>query len=341
MIYGNRQSGFTAIELLITLFVAAAFLIAGYQLFNVVIKDGGQARAESRAGNVAYDYLRRYTANAVSPCVDQPLLTNSPINVDGLADAKITVRISCPDTTIPSLSKIQVTLEYNTGPQKVVYATYVTGTGSQVADVTEGLIAWWKFNGDANSSVGTSNATTNTATLTTGQGGLPNTAYSFNNSNIIFPMTNFPTTITSITISFWAKQSSVNASSVVQTWPYDSNSLINIHLPWSDNIIYWDVGASVIGSGRLTTNYSNPAWLNTWNFWTFVSGPGEGEKIYRNGALLASIPTYSSFTRGTKTFNLGSHATPTYWAGDIDDMRVYGRTLTAAEVSTLYSGGAK
>ena len=31
------NAGFTAVELLITLFVAAAFIIAGYQLFNIVI----------------------------------------------------------------------------------------------------------------------------------------------------------------------------------------------------------------------------------------------------------------------------------------------------------------
>ena len=64
----SQQSGFTAVELLITLFVAAAFIVAGYQLFNIVMKDGGETRAESRAGNVAYDYLRRYTDAATNPC---------------------------------------------------------------------------------------------------------------------------------------------------------------------------------------------------------------------------------------------------------------------------------
>ena len=37
-------AGFTAVELLVTLFVAAAFLLAGYQLFNFVIRDGSKNR---------------------------------------------------------------------------------------------------------------------------------------------------------------------------------------------------------------------------------------------------------------------------------------------------------
>jgi len=42
MMHVNKQAGFSAVELLITLFVAAAFLVAGYSLYNVVIKDGGE-----------------------------------------------------------------------------------------------------------------------------------------------------------------------------------------------------------------------------------------------------------------------------------------------------------
>lgn len=124
----SSQSGFTAIELLITLFVAAAFLIAGYQLFNVVIKDGGQARAESRAGNVAYDYLRRYAPQAVNPCVASTPLTNSPVAVDGLSNVSISVVISCPPgLTVPGLSKVEVTITYNDPPQTLKFSTFTNG----------------------------------------------------------------------------------------------------------------------------------------------------------------------------------------------------------------------
>lgn len=349
MISTKRQSGFTAIELLITLFVAAAFLVAGYQLFNVVIKDGGQTRSESRAGNVAYDYLRRYTPSASDPCVTQTPLTDQSITVDGLVNTTISVAITCPEFSTSGISKIEATIKYNVPQETLKYSTYVNGAGTPTTDVTDGLIDWWKFNGNAKSSVGTADATFNNATLTTGQGGQANTAYSFNGSSgyMNFPISNFPSTMTSITITMWAKHSNIsNYPSIIQTAPYDSSNYINLHLPWIDNIIYWDFGNSTPGNGRITTNFSNPSWLNTWTFWAFVAGSGEGMKIYRNGTLLNSSTNYAAggFTRGTKTLDVGRNyngGSYNYWPGDLDDLRIYGRTLSAAEVSTLYGLGAK
>lgn len=95
----KKQSGFSAVELLITLFIAAAFLISGYQLYAVVIKDGGEARMQSSASNVATDYLQRYKSSATNPCTVQAPLSDSPITVSGLSNVTATVAISCPPYT--------------------------------------------------------------------------------------------------------------------------------------------------------------------------------------------------------------------------------------------------
>jgi len=121
----SKQAGFTAVELLITLFVAAAFLVAGWQLYNVVIKDGGQTRAEAKAGNVAYDYLRRYTPTAISPCVASAPVSGASINVEGLTTVTVTVALTCPYTSMTSITKVAVTVLYNTPQQTVSYSTYV------------------------------------------------------------------------------------------------------------------------------------------------------------------------------------------------------------------------
>jgi prepilin-type N-terminal cleavage/methylation domain-containing protein len=127
----GRQSGFTAIELLITLFIAAAFLVSGYQLYNLIIKDGGQTRAQSRASNVAYDYLQRYKSNPTyitNPCtvpaVQTPLSNSSSIL--NLSNVTVTVTITCPYSTTSSISKVLVTVQYNNPVQTVSEATYVT-----------------------------------------------------------------------------------------------------------------------------------------------------------------------------------------------------------------------
>jgi len=128
----NKESGFTAVELLITLFVAAAFLIASYQLFNLVIKDGGAIRAQSRAANVAYDYMRRYAASTPTvPCVASTPLNTSPITVDGLSNVTITVTVTCPLAITNSLSKVESVITYNAPPQTVRYATFVSSTGTR------------------------------------------------------------------------------------------------------------------------------------------------------------------------------------------------------------------
>jgi len=125
MKYINRKSGFSAVELLITLFIAAAFLISGYQLYAVVIKDGGEARMQSNASNVATDYLQRYKSSATNPCTTQAPLTDSAITVTGLSNVTVSVAISCPYSSTTSISKILVTIKYGNPQQTITNATYV------------------------------------------------------------------------------------------------------------------------------------------------------------------------------------------------------------------------
>lgn len=119
------QNGFTAIELLISLFVAAAFLVSGYQLFTAIIKDGGNARAKAKASNVAYDYMRRYSVSTASPCVASNPENSTDVSVTGLSATSVSVAITCPYSSPSSLSKVEVTVTYNTPQQTVKYATYV------------------------------------------------------------------------------------------------------------------------------------------------------------------------------------------------------------------------
>ncbi len=120
----NKQAGFTAVELLITLFVAAAFLVSGFQLYNLIIKDGGQTRADARASNVAYDYLRRYATSAANPCVAATPVNNTAIAVSGLSAVTVTVAITCPYAATTSISKVEVTVLYNSPQQTMKYSTY-------------------------------------------------------------------------------------------------------------------------------------------------------------------------------------------------------------------------
>ncbi|OIP86014.1 hypothetical protein COV88_02690 [Candidatus Saccharibacteria bacterium CG11_big_fil_rev_8_21_14_0_20_41_19] len=121
----KKQSGFTAVELLITLFIAAAFLMSGYQLYSLIMKDGGEVRATAKASNVVYDYLQRYKASATNPCTSSSPLSNQVITVDTLASVTVSVDITCPFSSTMTVTKVQVTLKYGNPQQTVINSTYV------------------------------------------------------------------------------------------------------------------------------------------------------------------------------------------------------------------------
>ena len=131
------QEGFTAIELLITLFVAAAFLIAGYQLYFVVIKDNALTRDQSRATNVAYNYLRQYSSAASNPCAATTILPSTAITVASLTNVHVTVTATCPyaastgTNNATNITDIQVTVTYNSPVQTVQENTFVHDTSTQ------------------------------------------------------------------------------------------------------------------------------------------------------------------------------------------------------------------
>jgi Tfp pilus assembly protein PilE len=122
----NKQSGFTTVELLITLFIAAAFLISGYQLYMLIIKGGGETRMQARASNVAYDYLQRYKSATTNPCTEQMPLANQSVTVSNLSNTTITVSITCPYGTVSAVSKITVNLNYGDPQRLVTNATFIS-----------------------------------------------------------------------------------------------------------------------------------------------------------------------------------------------------------------------
>lgn len=117
--------GFTIIELLVTLFVAAIFLIAGYQMYTTILRVDGSSRAQVVAQTTAQDYLERYRASVPSPCVASQPLNNSPITITGLSAVVISVTVSCPKSSqVSSLSKIDVLLKYGSPQQQIAYSAW-------------------------------------------------------------------------------------------------------------------------------------------------------------------------------------------------------------------------
>lgn len=123
MIKRTQQSGFSAIELMISLFIAVAFIGAGYQLYSVILRDGSDAKLRARADDIAYDMLRSYSTQATSPCTTITPAATMPTPTN-LPNATASVSITCPYASNP-ISKVSVTVSYGTPQQGVTHALFV------------------------------------------------------------------------------------------------------------------------------------------------------------------------------------------------------------------------
>lgn len=134
----TRQAGFSAVELLITLFIAAIFLLAGYVLWNQVLSLGLDTERQARASNIAYEFLRRDWSQV--DCTDEDVITDidpetDVLSISGLQNPTARIVVSCPykatatsDGTEPTtIMKISSAVEYDSlGKRvKVTHATYV------------------------------------------------------------------------------------------------------------------------------------------------------------------------------------------------------------------------
>ena len=124
----------------------------------------------------------------------------------------------------------------------------------------------------------------------------------------------------------------------------DELRTINIHLPWSDNVVYWDAGISAGTYDRINTaTLSNTQWQG-WHHWAFTKNAVTGVmELYLDGILNVSgtsktrtIPSPSQAFIGR--FQISS---PQYHVGRVSLIHLYNRALTAAEVLQNYNATKK
>lgn len=222
---------------------------------------------------------------------------------------------------------------------------------------TNGLVAFWPFNGNANDVSGNGiNGTVNGPTLTTDRFGNLNNAYSFvgttTNSDIItgncstFPSGNSPRSV-----SVWYK--GINVSNTYQQLlGYGGQNcgesfIINFNnpqIPISSNGKY-----EIQGHCQAFRQHNNsPTPLN--NVWNqiVVTYDGSVFRFYNNGILVnTSSATTLNVVTTSKIFCFGKQTNPSGTApyfldgvpgfnGSIDDIGIWNRALTQQEITNLY-----
>jgi hypothetical protein len=101
---------------------------------------------------------------------------------------------------------------------------------------------------------------------------------------------------------------------------------------------------NIEGSRWLVSNWGDdvvsPAVPAT-NTWTHVAGIFDGSTIYLyiNGALKSSASGITCNTTTATKPEIGAIKGERFFSGRIDEVRMYSRALSPAEVAALYNGG--
>jgi len=217
----------------------------------------------------------------------------------------------------------------------------------------EGLVAHYPFNGNANDESGNGyDGEVKGPKLTNDRHGKSNSAYRFDGGDgyIELDPMQFGD---QLAISAWVslddiQRNGMNAIIVKydgKQAPNDVSVRRSFGIGYGKEQVEWTVSSNGVGSHLLATP-NNPILANTWTHLTCVWGLGQmsihinGKKIINkpvekisifNSPVPISIGANIQFIDEPSSRNVTSHI-----AGDIDDVRIYNRALSAGEIEALY-----
>lgn len=193
----------------------------------------------------------------------------------------------------------------------------------RVVDLTNGLAARYTCDGNVNDSIGSANGTPSSSfTYTTDRSGNSNSACSFNGVDAKVVTSSITVAGgTGFSIAFWAKTSLSSFTGGIL-----GSSLFRM---------VEQISFTVIPGSTNSTTTTLPQ-----NTWTHIVGTYDNAtlliKIYKDGVLSSEVLKGNTVGSFSTSLELGQSAYPAYWTGALDDVRYYGRALSASEVQQLY-----
>ncbi len=210
---------------------------------------------------------------------------------------------------------------------------------------TSGLIGCYPFSGNANDySNNGNNGIVNNAFLTIDRFNRLNNAYSFNGTNAyisLSPVNSF--LLGNFTYSTWVKVAAYPAnnsvSRIISVGSSNGEQDLSLYNNYTTNWRGW--GFSGTNSGNW--NYGSLPILNTW-YHIAVTRSNTEIRFYINGQYAGnatfSISQASYGNMGQKRAIIGArYDYAQKFNGVIDDIHIYNRALSAAEITLLYNGG--
>lgn len=205
--------------------------------------------------------------------------------------------------------------------------------GNAVADLNDGLVAYYPFDGNANDESGNGHNGVENGGISYVYGKMEQAA-SFDGIDDYIYM-NFDTSSdNTFTYSFWLKDESQDLT--IRRWLSTTNGRFSSNTACireeGGKIKYYSDG---VYSPDVSINWKD----NNWHLFTVVSN-GQKTEIYYDGNVISSVnnsvdPESGLFVGGYYNDN---SSRPEYTKGAIDDVRIYDRALSESEIQQLYHG---
>jgi hypothetical protein len=210
--------------------------------------------------------------------------------------------------------------------------------------LTEGLAAYYPFNGDANDASGNNlHLTSNGALLTADKNGNPNSAYLFNGTGSFLFLEDASALVSNaFSMSAWIRANKLPASrGHVSVIDFGSKNI--------DHCIFITNNYDNKHTGFLTHSYITPGKnvyacenvpVDTYEWYHVAMTRNDiGIKLYKNGVLAAEMAASENPGFETKnSLSVGRRIDGTIpFSGIVDDVRFYTRVLSEQEIALLYS----
>ncbi len=216
-------------------------------------------------------------------------------------------------------------------------------SGNVLADLNDGLVAYYPFNGNAKDESGNGNdGTVNGATLTEDRFRKKKSAYEFNgNGNFIIIQNDLTLNPSTLTISVWVKISL--ATSTMDIVSKDGEGLERQYLITRNSQRKFRAHIGMKNNNFYHYDGQTTTVLDKW-YHIVQTYDGSLLKLYVNGQY--EYPSYNNSanngtTSSTQPLRIGGGAPSEYsqywFNGIIDDVRIYNRALSESEIQQLYA----
>jgi hypothetical protein len=200
-----------------------------------------------------------------------------------------------------------------------------------------GMVSWWRFNGDAKDYTGRNNGTVSGATLTS-SGCKSGQCYSFDGNNDYINLgysSSLNSTTYPYTVSVWVKPSSLTNDGIVMSLdPSGTNSDYAFGIYGSSNQLFLGTASYTFGLNGVSSYISTSTWKN----WVIVFVSASQTKFYLDGVeqTLADLGG-SYYISGGNIVGGRNGGTARYFSGLIDEPMIFNRSLSSSEIQQIYA----